>query len=248
MEYDSVDEGAEEAPFQNADAPLDEDAADADGVVREIEQPGGAARAFGQDFALDAAGRRLADAVTAWSPVDILVLNASIELPEAYQTITRDPSYEVHSAYGCRCAPGMKLRPSLSGAQRVRLPARTVERQQVAVRHARARVLQRDDRLLALAVVRHALEPHVRRDVLVVVQVGVGRGLRAARPDALLPRIASRLRLEVAAAAVERAQQPARLHRPRAREDGATVADVPNLGRPRAARLVVRCALSRCCG
>ena len=41
-------------------------------------------------------------------------------------------------------------------------------------------------------------------------------------------------------AAVERAQQPARLHRPRAREDGATVADVPNLGRPRAARLVVR--------
>ena len=61
-----------------------------------------------------------------------------------------------------------------------------------------------------------------------------------ARTDALLPRIASRQWLEVAVAAVERAQQPARLHRPRAREDGATVADVPNLGRPRAARLVVR--------
>ena len=30
----------------------------------------------------------------------------------AYQTITRDPSYEVHSAYGCLRAPGMKLRPS----------------------------------------------------------------------------------------------------------------------------------------
>jgi glucose 1-dehydrogenase len=67
-----------------------EEAADADAVVGEIEQNGGAARAFAQDFALDDAGRRLADAVTDWSPVDILVLNASIELPEAYQTITRD--------------------------------------------------------------------------------------------------------------------------------------------------------------
>ena len=57
---------------------------------REIEQDGGTARAFGQDFALDDAGRRLAAAVTAWSPVDILVLNASIELPEAYQGITRE--------------------------------------------------------------------------------------------------------------------------------------------------------------
>ena len=64
-----------------------EEAADADTVVREIEQDGGTARAFGQDFALDDAGHRLAAAVTAWSPVDILVLNASIELPEAYQGI-----------------------------------------------------------------------------------------------------------------------------------------------------------------
>ena len=67
-----------------------EEAADADAVVREIEQGGGTARAFGQDFALDDSGRRLAEAVTAWSPIDILVLNASIELPEAYQAITRD--------------------------------------------------------------------------------------------------------------------------------------------------------------
>jgi len=67
-----------------------EEAADADAVVREIEQAGGAAHAFGQDFALDDGGRRLAAAVTAWSPVDILVLNASIELPEAYQTISRE--------------------------------------------------------------------------------------------------------------------------------------------------------------
>ena len=28
--------------------------------------------------------------VTAWSPVDILVLNASIDLPEAYQGISRE--------------------------------------------------------------------------------------------------------------------------------------------------------------
>jgi glucose 1-dehydrogenase len=64
--------------------------ADAANVVREIREAGGEAQAFGQDFALDDAGARLADAVTAWSPVDILVLNASIELPEDYQTISRD--------------------------------------------------------------------------------------------------------------------------------------------------------------
>jgi len=67
-----------------------EEAADADAVVREIETGGGTARAFGQDFSLDDAGHRLAAAVTAWAPVDILVLNASIELPEAYQAIARE--------------------------------------------------------------------------------------------------------------------------------------------------------------
>ena len=67
-----------------------EEAADADNVVRDIEQAGGTAKAFGQDFALDDLGRRLAEAVTAWSPVDILVLNASIELPEAYHGISRE--------------------------------------------------------------------------------------------------------------------------------------------------------------
>src|SRR5436190_14340131 len=67
-----------------------EEAADADSVVREIEQGGGAARAFGQDFSLVDAGHRLASDVTAWSPIDILVLNASIELPEAYQGITQE--------------------------------------------------------------------------------------------------------------------------------------------------------------
>ncbi len=71
-------------------AGTEEEQADAATVVREIEQAGGTARAFGQDFAGEDAGHRLAAAVSAWSPPDILVLNASIELPEAYDAITRD--------------------------------------------------------------------------------------------------------------------------------------------------------------
>ena len=67
-----------------------EESADADAVVRQIEQDGGTARSFGQDFAEDESGHRLAAAVTAWAAVDILVLNASIELPEAYQDVTRE--------------------------------------------------------------------------------------------------------------------------------------------------------------
>jgi glucose 1-dehydrogenase len=66
-----------------------EEAADANAVVREIEQAGGVARAFGQDFASDDAGKLLATTVSAWAAVDILVLNASIELPEAYEDISR---------------------------------------------------------------------------------------------------------------------------------------------------------------
>lgn len=67
-----------------------DEAADAAGVVAEIEAAGGEARAFGQDFSEDEAGRVLAAAVTAWSPIDILVLNASIELPEDWREITRE--------------------------------------------------------------------------------------------------------------------------------------------------------------
>ena len=51
---------------------------------------GGEARAFGQDFTQDDAGQHLAAAVTEWAPIDILVLNASIELPEELRAITRD--------------------------------------------------------------------------------------------------------------------------------------------------------------
>ncbi len=63
---------------------------DAAGVVGEIQNMGGEAAAFGQDFAQDDAGRQLAAAVTAWAPINILVLNASIELPEDFQAITRE--------------------------------------------------------------------------------------------------------------------------------------------------------------
>lgn len=67
-----------------------EEARDADRVVAEIAAAEGEARAFAADFAEDAAGARLADAVTAaLGHIDILVLNASIELPEPFETIDR---------------------------------------------------------------------------------------------------------------------------------------------------------------
>ena len=67
----------------------DEEAVDAADVVAEIKAMGGDAAAFGQDFADDDAGLCLAAAVTGLAPIDILVLNASIELPEDYRAITR---------------------------------------------------------------------------------------------------------------------------------------------------------------
>jgi NAD(P)-dependent dehydrogenase (short-subunit alcohol dehydrogenase family) len=71
-------------------AGTDEETRDATAVVGDIQAAGGKAMAFAQDFVLDDAGTDLAAAVTAWAPVDILVLNASIELPEDYRTITRE--------------------------------------------------------------------------------------------------------------------------------------------------------------
>jgi NAD(P)-dependent dehydrogenase (short-subunit alcohol dehydrogenase family) len=71
-------------------AGTEEETRDAAAVVAEIAAAGGEAKAFGQDFARDDAGTALAAAVTAWASVDILVLNASIELPEDYRAITRD--------------------------------------------------------------------------------------------------------------------------------------------------------------
>lgn len=71
-------------------AGTEQEAADAAAVVAEITAAGGQARAFGQDFTRDDAGVTLAAAVTAWAEVDILVLNASIELPETLEAITRE--------------------------------------------------------------------------------------------------------------------------------------------------------------
>jgi NAD(P)-dependent dehydrogenase (short-subunit alcohol dehydrogenase family) len=71
-------------------ADTEEEARDADSVVREIREAGGRAAPFGADFAHDAAGARLATEVTAaMGPVDILVLNASIELPEDFRAVDR---------------------------------------------------------------------------------------------------------------------------------------------------------------
>ena len=67
-----------------------EELRDAGAVVQEIQSGGGDAKAFGQDFAQDDAGHHLAAVVTAWAPIDILVLNASIELPEDFAAITRE--------------------------------------------------------------------------------------------------------------------------------------------------------------
>jgi NAD(P)-dependent dehydrogenase (short-subunit alcohol dehydrogenase family) len=67
-----------------------EELSDAEAVVRDIQSSGGSAAAFGQDFIQDDAGHRLAAVVTAWAPIDILVLNASIELPEDFNAITRE--------------------------------------------------------------------------------------------------------------------------------------------------------------
>jgi NAD(P)-dependent dehydrogenase (short-subunit alcohol dehydrogenase family) len=67
-----------------------EEHADAEAVVQAIQASGGRAAAFARDFVRDDAGHHLAAAVTAWAPVDILVLNASIELPEHLTAITRE--------------------------------------------------------------------------------------------------------------------------------------------------------------
>lgn len=67
-----------------------EEASDAAAVVHEIHAGGGDAQAFAQDFSHVDAGRHLAAAVSDWAPIDILVLNASIELPEDFQSITRE--------------------------------------------------------------------------------------------------------------------------------------------------------------
>jgi NAD(P)-dependent dehydrogenase (short-subunit alcohol dehydrogenase family) len=68
----------------------DEETSDAAAVVATITAAGGKAQAFAGDFTKDSAGTGLAAAVTAWAPIDILVLNASIEIPEDWQTVSHE--------------------------------------------------------------------------------------------------------------------------------------------------------------
>lgn len=69
----------------------DEETRDATEVVSLISAGGGQAEAFAGDFAADDAGTTLARQVSAaFGAVDILVLNASIELVEPWTEITRD--------------------------------------------------------------------------------------------------------------------------------------------------------------
>ena len=72
-------------------AGTEEEARDAGDVVAEIRANfGGEAEAFGCDFSGDDAGRELADAVIArFAQVDVLVLNASIEILEDYDQVSR---------------------------------------------------------------------------------------------------------------------------------------------------------------
>jgi glucose 1-dehydrogenase len=67
----------------------DEERRDAAAVVAEIVAHGGRATAFAADFAISGTAAQVATAVSAeLGPIDILVLNASIELLEDYTTIT----------------------------------------------------------------------------------------------------------------------------------------------------------------
>jgi NAD(P)-dependent dehydrogenase (short-subunit alcohol dehydrogenase family) len=62
------------------------EAADAGAVVEQIERGGGVAHAVAADFAAEGAGAALAGRV---GPVDILVLNASIEILEDYDVVSQ---------------------------------------------------------------------------------------------------------------------------------------------------------------
>ncbi|HEY6434578.1 MAG TPA: SDR family oxidoreductase [Acetobacteraceae bacterium] len=68
-----------------------EEQSDAESVIADIKRHGGAAEIFPADFAQAGAGTNLAKTVaTALGPIDILVLNASIELLEPYHEISTD--------------------------------------------------------------------------------------------------------------------------------------------------------------
>jgi glucose 1-dehydrogenase len=67
-----------------------EETRDADGVVAEIRAGGAQATAFAADFTAVGAAEQLAsDVLATFGRLDILVLNASIEILESWQTISR---------------------------------------------------------------------------------------------------------------------------------------------------------------
>ena len=91
---------------------------DARAVVREIESHRGTARAFAADFSGRKAGAAFAKHVgTEFGPVDILVLNASIEILEDYDRIS-EQAFDRQMAINLRAPmelvqgllPGMKAR------------------------------------------------------------------------------------------------------------------------------------------
>jgi NAD(P)-dependent dehydrogenase (short-subunit alcohol dehydrogenase family) len=72
-------------------AGTEEEARNAAGVLATIERGGGRAAAFGADFSQDGAAARLAsEAIAALGAIDILVLNASIEIVQPFEAITRE--------------------------------------------------------------------------------------------------------------------------------------------------------------
>jgi glucose 1-dehydrogenase len=95
-----------------------EETRDADQVVAEIGAGGGTAQAFAADFATEGGAEALATAVlAAFGRVDILVFNASIEILEPWDRVTRatfERQIQVNLwatlALAQACAPGMVAR------------------------------------------------------------------------------------------------------------------------------------------
>jgi glucose 1-dehydrogenase len=99
-------------------AGTDEESHDASAVVQEIEEQGGVAKAFAADFSERGEGTRVArDVIDTFGPIDILVLNASIEILEDYEEIS-DQTFDRQIAINLRAPmelvqsllPGMKAR------------------------------------------------------------------------------------------------------------------------------------------
>ncbi len=91
---------------------------DAAAVVEEIRRGGGVASAFAGDFSASGAGTQLAQTVSSeLGPIDILVLNASIELLEDYENIS-DETFDRQITINLKAPlelvqgllPGMKAR------------------------------------------------------------------------------------------------------------------------------------------